>query len=108
MGVVPHGAREHNLDFLAARKAGDFIVVRDIWVKADILEVLRDDFGCEFAEAKAFPGSFVVIEFLDKFVETELEEGFTGDLGIVFWEHVDPFSGLELVWTLREVRMVER
>lgn len=91
--VIPHGAREDDFDFLAAGETGDFVVVGDVRVEADVFEVLGDDFGREFTEAEAFARGFVVVEFLDEFVEAEVHEGFAGDLGVVFWEHVDPFSG---------------
>ena len=93
--VVPHGAREHDFDFLPAGQARDFIVVGDFRVQADVLEVFGDDLGREFAEAEAFARGFVVVEFLDELVEAELQEGFARDLGVVFWEHVYPFTVCE-------------
>jgi len=93
VGVIPHGAGEDDFDLLAAGETGDFVVVRDVGVETDVFEVFGDDFGREFAEAEAFAGGFVVVEFLDEFVEAEVHEGFAGDLGVVFWKHVDPFSG---------------
>ena len=54
MWVVPHGAREHDFDFLAPGQAGDFVVVGDFRVEADVLEVFGDDLGRQFAEAETF------------------------------------------------------
>lgn len=45
MRIVPHGACEDYFDFLPAGETGDFVMVGDFWVEADVGEVLRDDFG---------------------------------------------------------------
>ena len=90
--IVPHGTGKDDLDLLAAGEAGDFVVVRNIGVETDVFEVLCDDFWGQFAEAKAFARCFVVVEFLDEFGEAEVEKGLPRDLGVMFREHVDPFS----------------
>ena len=67
-------------------------MVCDVWVEADVGEMLGDDFGFEVAKAKAFAGGLVVVELLDELLVAEGEEGFAGDLGVVFGEGIDPFS----------------
>lgn len=93
MGVIPHGACEDDLDLLAAGEAGDLVVVCDFGVETQVFEVLGDDFGGELAEAEAFAGGFVVVEFLDELAEAAVDEGFAGDLGVVLGEHELPFTG---------------
>lgn len=80
MRIIPHSAREDDFDFLAARETGDFVVVGDVGVETDVFKVLRDNFRREFSEAKAFAGGFMIIEFLDEFVEAEFEKGFARNL----------------------------
>ena len=104
--VVPHGAREHDLDLLAAGEARDFVVVGDFGVEAHVFKVLGDDLGLEFAEAEAFTRGLVVVEFLDQFVEAMLDEGFTRDLRVVFGEEADPFAIARMI-SLR-IRGLER
>lgn len=43
----------------------------------------------------------MVVEFLDEFVEAEVEEGFARDLGVLFGEEANPFSGSRgLAWVV--------
>lgn len=92
MRVVPHGAGDDDLDFLAAGEGADFVVVGDFGVQAEVVKVLGDDRGLELTVAETFAGGFVVVEFLDELVEAELDEGLARDLGVVFGEEVSPFT----------------
>lgn len=73
MRIVPQCACEDDFHFLAAGQSGDFVVVGDFRVETEVFEVLRDDFRFELAESKTLPGGFVVVEFLDEFVESKFE-----------------------------------
>jgi hypothetical protein len=72
MGIIPHSASHHNLDFLATGKTRDFVVICDFWIQTDVSEVLRNLSRLQDTETQAFAGGFVVIKFLDKLSETQV------------------------------------
>ena len=92
MRIVPHSACQDNLDFLTSGEPGYFVVVGYFGVEADVFEVLGNDFWLKFAKAETLSRSLVVVEFLDQFVEPQFEQSLTRYLGIVLWEHTDPFA----------------
>ena len=92
MRVVPHRAREHDLDLLPAREAGDLVVVRDVRVEAQVGEMLRDDFGLQVAETEALARGLVVVELLHELAEAEVEEGLARDLGVVLGQEAEPLD----------------
>ena len=82
MRVVPHGTGQHNLDFLSTGETGDFVVVGDFGIEANILKVLGDDFGLEDTVTETFARSFVIVEFLDELREAPFQKCLAGDMAV--------------------------
>jgi hypothetical protein len=79
-------------------------VVGDIRVEAEILKMLGDDRGLEVTIAQTFTRSLVIVKFLNELGESEVYEGFAGDLRVELGKEAAPFSADLLAYLLLCVR----
>jgi hypothetical protein len=92
MGVVPHGSSNDDLDLLTSGKRANLVVVGDLRIESEILKMLRDDLGLKLTVTKTLSGSLVIVEFLDKLVESKLGKSLTRDHGVVLGQETTPLT----------------
>lgn len=73
----PHGSGDNDLDFLSSRQSSHLVVLGDVSIESDVHQMLTNEFETHLSGTSSFSGSFEIIELLNEFGESEVDEAFS-------------------------------